>query len=76
MRRVDDRHGDERELWTRAGVVVQPPPSGVECPECGCDQLAMFPAGYLARHPELFRSAEPEVPDPAPLRSPVPKRLY
>ncbi|NRQ39618.1 hypothetical protein HII36_48485 [Nonomuraea sp. NN258] len=76
VRRIDDRHGHETEVWTRHGVAVPPPSPGAICPHCGCEQATTFPAGYLARHPELIPPAEPVGPDPTPLLSPVPKRLY
>ncbi|MEU5864214.1 MULTISPECIES: hypothetical protein [unclassified Nonomuraea] len=74
VRHVDDEHGNAAEIWLRDGLVVPPPSSGVICPHCGCQQTTTFPAGYLARHPELFRAAEPGVPDATPLLSPVPPR--
>jgi hypothetical protein len=75
VRHSEDRRGNERDLWTRSGLPVPPPPSGTVCPHCGCQQAVMFPAGYLNRHPELRSSAEPLTPDATPLLSPVPPRL-
>src|SRR3954451_15865751 len=76
VRRFDDRHGNEREIWLRSGVPVPPPSSGAICPNCGCQQAPMFPEGYLSRHPELRPSAEPVTPDATPLLSPVQRRVY
>ncbi|WP_431911780.1 hypothetical protein [Nonomuraea jabiensis] len=77
VRRIDDRHGNEREIWLRAGLPVLPPsPGAVMCPRCGCQQATTFPDGYLSRHPELIPPAEPPVPDATPLLSPVPSPHY
>ncbi|MEV6151699.1 hypothetical protein AB0L53_15270 [Nonomuraea sp. NPDC052129] len=76
VRRFDDRHGNEREVWLRSGVPVPPPSSGAICPNCGCQQATMFPEGYLSRHPELRPPAEPVAPDATPLLSPVQRRVY
>ncbi|MGN9782645.1 hypothetical protein ACTMTF_14535 [Nonomuraea sp. ZG12] len=75
VRLVDARDGTETEIWLRGGVPVPPPSANVVCPRCGCQQAAMFPSGYLARHPELI-PAEPRVPDETPLLSPVPARNH
>jgi len=75
VRLVDVRNGTESEIWTRAGVRVPPPSSGAVCPRCGCQQAVMFPAGYLARHPELIPPGEPVPPDATPLLSPVRRRF-
>jgi hypothetical protein len=76
VRRSEDDHGNEGEVWLRAGLRVPPPSSGAVCPQCGSEQATTFPDGYLARHPELIPPAEPVVPDATPLLSPVPKPLY
>jgi hypothetical protein len=76
VRLVHGRHGVESEVWMRDGVAVPPPASGVVCPKCGCQEAVRFPDGYLVHHPELIPPAEPAVPDPTPLISPVPKRRY
>ncbi|MET9338314.1 hypothetical protein [Nonomuraea sp. NPDC003804] len=52
VRHVTDDHGNEVEVWLRAGVPVQPANSDKSCPKCGAVQITTFPAGYLARHPE------------------------
>ncbi|WP_345387083.1 hypothetical protein [Nonomuraea salmonea] len=64
------------EIWLRAGLPVSPPSSGAICPRCGCQRATTFPDGYLSRHPELRRAAEPTVPDETPLISPVRPPLY
>ncbi|MEU6710456.1 hypothetical protein ABZ897_03155 [Nonomuraea sp. NPDC046802] len=76
VRHVDDRRGNEREVWLRDGLPVPPPSSGVICPRCGSQQATTFPEGYLAHHPELIPSVEPAAPDATPLLSPVRKPLY
>ncbi|MGW0805473.1 hypothetical protein [Nonomuraea sp. NPDC002799] len=68
VRRLSDNHGNQVVLWLRAGVTVPPPWTGACCPLCGGYRVTSFPAGYLARHPELL--AEPEVVA-APLFVPV-----
>ncbi|MEV0826230.1 hypothetical protein [Nonomuraea rubra] len=83
---LTDEHGNEAEIWLTSGMPVQPPWSGTSCPACGAFHLTSFPAGYLARHPELTAA-----PDPVPLaqvpvvpvkdvvppvaRAPLPRRL-
>jgi hypothetical protein len=75
VRSIDDEHGNAGEVWLRNGLIVPPPSvSGVICPHCGCQQATMFPAGYLARHPELIPPVGPATPDATPLVSPVPPR--
>ncbi|WP_219460272.1 hypothetical protein [Nonomuraea rhizosphaerae] len=76
VRHGEDRHGNEHETWMLAGSPVAPPPSGTDCPRCGCQQAIVFPAGYLSRHPELRTQAGPVAPDATPLLSPVPKRFF
>ncbi|TDD16649.1 hypothetical protein [Nonomuraea diastatica] len=71
VRRIDDRHGNETEVWLRDGLPALPPGPGVICPSCGCQQSTRFPDGYLSRHPELVPPAEPAGPDATPLLSPV-----
>lgn len=67
VRHLTDDHGNEVETWLASGVPVQPPWSGLSCPACGAFHVTSFPAGYLARHPELAAA-----PDPVPLaRVPV-----
>jgi hypothetical protein len=75
VRRFEDRHGNEHEVWLLAGLRVPPPSPGAVCPRCGCQQATTFPEGYLSRHPELIPPAEPVVPDATPLLSPVRKRF-
>ncbi|GAA3667874.1 hypothetical protein GCM10022224_035080 [Nonomuraea antimicrobica] len=62
VRHLTDDHGNDVEVWLSFGVPVQPPWSGLSCPECGAFHLTSFPSGYLARHPELTAA-----PDPLPL---------
>lgn len=76
VRRSEDDHGNEGEVWLRAGLPAMPPASGVICPQCGCQQATTFPDGYLTHHPELIPPAEPGAPDPTPLLSPVRRPLY
>ncbi|MFB9472805.1 hypothetical protein ACFFR3_25180 [Nonomuraea salmonea] len=76
VRHQEDRHGNGGEIWLRAGLPVSPPSSGAICPRCGCQRATTFPDGYLSRHPELRRAAEPTVPDETPLISPVRPPLY
>ncbi|MEO3869223.1 hypothetical protein ABGB18_10375 [Nonomuraea sp. B12E4] len=85
LRHLSDNHGNTVEIWLSSGVPVPPPWSGACCPGCGAYHVTSFPAGYLARHPELVPGPEP---DPAPLfvpgtepsrvpaeRTPLPGRL-
>ncbi|MBX6385087.1 MAG: hypothetical protein IRZ07_19305 [Microbispora sp.] len=53
VRRGRDEHGDEIVVWTRDGMAVQPPWSGMTCPACGRGTVTTFPTGYLAHHPEI-----------------------
>jgi hypothetical protein len=53
VRHLTDRHGNEFEVWSLAGVQVQPPWSGTWCPGCGDIDVKIFPRGYLSRHPEI-----------------------
>ncbi|WP_204058807.1 hypothetical protein [Microbispora corallina] len=53
VQRVPDGHGADVAVWTRGGVQVQPPWSGMICPECGCGTVTTFPIGYLAHHKEI-----------------------
>ncbi|MBB4703122.1 hypothetical protein [Sphaerisporangium siamense] len=53
VRHLTGHHGTEVEVWSLAGVRVQPPWSGVCCPACGDTDVKIFPRGYLSRHPEL-----------------------
>jgi hypothetical protein len=64
VRHLTDNYGNEVEIWLSSGVTVQPPRSGTCCPHCGAYRVTSFPSGYLARHPELVPSPEPE---PAPM---------
>ncbi|MEV0233115.1 hypothetical protein [Nonomuraea sp. NPDC050786] len=64
VRHLTDVHGNDVDIWLSSGVAVPPPWSGTCCPHCGAYHVTSFPAGYLARHPEL-------VPDPAPEPAPV-----
>ncbi|MFI9558197.1 hypothetical protein [Nonomuraea endophytica] len=75
VRSVDDRHGNEREVWVRSGVLVPPPSSAAVCPHCGGQQTTTFPEGYLARHPEARLAAQPPPADETALLSPVRPRL-
>ncbi|MFC4113715.1 hypothetical protein [Nonomuraea zeae] len=76
VRHVEDRHGNDSEVWFAAGLRVPPPWQGAVCPQCGSQQTTTFPDGYLSRHPELFPPLGPVVPDPTPLISPVRKPAY
>lgn len=77
VRRLDDHHGNEGEVWLKGGVCVPPPLAGAICPRCGSAQAVTFPEGYLAHHPEAIPPAEPPAPDPTPLISPVrPRPAY
>ncbi|MFC5832672.1 hypothetical protein [Nonomuraea insulae] len=86
VRHLTDDHGNEVEIWLTSGVTVQPPWSGLCCPACGAFHLTSFPAGYLARHPELTAAPEPKPLARVPampikdialsdVRAPLPRRL-
>ncbi|WP_433240042.1 hypothetical protein ACQPYK_33760 [Streptosporangium sp. CA-135522] len=45
VRRSTDGHGHDVVLWTRSGILVQPPWSGLSCPGCGDSSVKAFPAG-------------------------------
>jgi hypothetical protein len=69
VRRLNDGHGNDVAVWLRSGLPVQPPWSGATCPDCGCDSVTTFPAGYLSHQPTAgLTPPEPVavVPDSAP----------
>ncbi|MGP3956642.1 hypothetical protein ACTWPT_11630 [Nonomuraea sp. 3N208] len=76
VRRVEDQHGNEAEVWMRNRVPVPPPSPGAICPRCRHQDSTTFPEGYLSRHPELIPPENPAAPDPTPLLSPVPRPVY
>ncbi|MEU8357805.1 hypothetical protein AB0C27_17470 [Nonomuraea sp. NPDC048882] len=76
VRHFENDHGNTGEIWLRRGLPAAPPSAGVNCPQCGCQDVTMFPDGYLSRHPELIPPAEPPAPDATPLLTPVRKPLY
>ncbi|MER5646546.1 hypothetical protein [Streptosporangium sp. NPDC002524] len=49
VRHLTDGHGHDVVLWLRAGVMVQPPWSGTNCPACGCDGVRVFPPSARTR---------------------------
>lgn len=64
VRRESGEHGSDIVVWTREGVAVQPPWSGMTCPGCGCGTVTTFPTGYLAHHPEITLG-RPALEEPA-----------
>ncbi|RCG20194.1 hypothetical protein DQ384_37450 [Sphaerisporangium album] len=68
VRHLTDRHGNAVEVWSLAGVLVQPPWSGTWCPGCGDIDVKIFPRGYLSRHPEIrLTSTRATLPLPEPV---------
>ncbi|MFG1699343.1 hypothetical protein [Nonomuraea sp. NPDC049309] len=76
VRHQEDQHGNAAEIWLQNGLPVPPPSAAAVCPKCGCQKAKVFPDGYLTRHPELIKQAEPAPPDETPLISPVRRPLY
>ncbi|NRQ37739.1 hypothetical protein HII36_38810 [Nonomuraea sp. NN258] len=60
VRHLTDDHGNDVDVWSRSGAIVQPPWSGTCCPACGAFHTTSFPSGYLSRHPELLAAPDPE----------------
>ncbi|MEV7006453.1 hypothetical protein [Streptosporangium sp. NPDC051022] len=45
VRHLTDGHGHDVVVWLRSGAPVQPPWSGVSCPDCGNSRVTAFPPG-------------------------------
>ncbi|MBB4935736.1 hypothetical protein FHR32_000041 [Streptosporangium album] len=76
VRRLNDGHGRDVVIWTRSGVLVQPPWSGVSCPACGDSSVKAFPAGDRSHHADVASTPAPILvvePGPEPAdRLPAP----
>ncbi|MDP9866870.1 MULTISPECIES: hypothetical protein [Streptosporangium] len=70
VRRLTDGHGHDVVVWTRSGVLVQPPWSGVRCPGCGDSSVKAFPVGDRSH-----RAAAPGAPAPDPAAGSTPAPL-
>ncbi|MFB9678862.1 hypothetical protein [Streptosporangium vulgare] len=66
VRHLTDGHGHDVVLWLRAGVMVQPPWSGTNCPACGCDGVRVFPP---SARPRLTSAQLPVFPEVSPVIS-------
>lgn len=75
VRRFDDGHGNEVEVWYQGAAPVQPPWSGCCCPKCGRYRVTSFPPGYLSHHPELRPPAPAIEQDERPVAE-VPRQNF
>lgn len=45
VRHLTNKYGRDVVVWLRAGTMVQPPWSGMTCPDCGHSRVTVFPPG-------------------------------